>query len=93
MKNQFFADKHDYFKYDLWLEVAEKLKEKGIGCLTLIPMATPDDSTKEGSKISYTEGEDGQAGFSERDMAAFGLARHKAGSFKHTDGLAPGNPI
>jgi hypothetical protein len=24
VKNQWFADRHDYFKYDLWLEVAKK---------------------------------------------------------------------
>jgi len=56
VKNQFFADKRDYFKYDLWLEVAEKLKEKGIERLTLVPMLTPDDSTKEGRKVTYPEG-------------------------------------
>jgi hypothetical protein len=54
VKNQFFADKHDYFKYDLWLEVAEKLE--GIKSLTLIPMLTPGDSTKKGRKVSYAEG-------------------------------------
>jgi hypothetical protein len=56
VKNQFFADKHDYFKYDLWLEVAEKLKEKGIQRLAFIPMLTPVDSSKEGRKVSYPEG-------------------------------------
>jgi hypothetical protein len=40
LKNQFFADKHDYFKYDLWLEVAEKVE--GIKRLIFIPMLTPD---------------------------------------------------
>lgn len=54
LKNQFFADKHDYFKYDLWLEVGEKLG--GIRSLTFIPMLTPSDSTKEGRKITYVEG-------------------------------------
>jgi hypothetical protein len=44
LKNQFFADKHDYFKYDLWLEVAEKVV--GRKRLTLIPMLTPDREPK-----------------------------------------------
>lgn len=38
MKNQWFGDKHDYFKYDLWLEVAQKVE--GIKKLTFIPMLT-----------------------------------------------------
>lgn len=54
MKNQFFGDKRDYFKYDLWLELAEKMN--GIKSLTFIPMLTRNDSTKEGRKVSYSEG-------------------------------------
>ena len=38
MKNQWFGDKRDYFKFDLWLEVAENVK--GIKQLTYIPMLT-----------------------------------------------------
>ncbi|MGO8787064.1 MAG: hypothetical protein ACLQVL_06735 [Terriglobia bacterium] len=53
MKNQFFADKHDYFKYDLWLQVAEAKRVKS---LTFIPMLTPNDTTKEGRRVSYQEG-------------------------------------
>jgi len=37
------------------------------------------------------DNDDGQSGLSERDVAAFGLACHKAGSLERTDGLAPGN--
>ena len=39
MNNEYSADKHDYFKYDLWLEIAENVK--GIRKLTFIPMLTP----------------------------------------------------
>jgi hypothetical protein len=52
VKNQFFADKHDYFKYDFWLYIAEGVKVKS---LTFIPMLTPNDLTKEGLRISYLE--------------------------------------
>jgi hypothetical protein len=54
VKNQFFADKRDYFKYDLWLDIAERMP--GIKSLTLVPMLIPDDSTNEGRITSYTEG-------------------------------------
>jgi hypothetical protein len=39
LKNQWFGDKRDHFKFDLWLEVAENVK--GIRKLTYIPMLTP----------------------------------------------------
>jgi len=38
VKNQWFGDKRDYFKFDLWLEVAEKVE--AISQLTYIPMLT-----------------------------------------------------
>jgi hypothetical protein len=38
VKNQWFGDRRDYFKFDLWLEVAEKVE--GISQLTYIPMLT-----------------------------------------------------
>jgi len=53
VKNQFFGDKHDYFKYDLWLQIAEAKRTKN---LTFIPMLTPNDTTKEGGRVSYSEG-------------------------------------
>jgi len=54
MKNQYFGDKRDLFKYDLWLHVAKQLE--GITSLTFIPMLTPNDSTNEGRKTTYPEG-------------------------------------
>jgi hypothetical protein len=39
LKNQWFGDRRDYFKFDLWLEVAENVR--GIRKLTYIPMLTP----------------------------------------------------
>jgi hypothetical protein len=47
MKNQYFGDKRDLFKYDLWLEIA---KGCGIKRHTFIPMLTPDDSTTQGGR-------------------------------------------
>jgi len=49
MKNQYFGDKRDLFKYDLWLHVAERVEE--ITSLTFIPMLTPDDPTNQGGQL------------------------------------------
>ena len=54
MNNKFFADKNDFFKYDLLLEVMEKspfLKQ-----LTFIPMLTPMDDRKGGELKDYKPG-------------------------------------
>jgi len=40
MKNQYFGDKRDLFKYDLWLEVAERVRAR---IHTYVPMLTPPD--------------------------------------------------
>lgn len=48
MKNQWFGDRHDYFKYDLWLDLAEKVE--GIRKLTYIPMLTPSAAPYEKGK-------------------------------------------
>ncbi|HMD86857.1 MAG TPA: hypothetical protein VKO18_19375 [Terriglobia bacterium] len=48
MKNQYFGDKRDLFKYDLWLEIAKSL---GIKTHTFIPMLTPSDSSQQGGRI------------------------------------------
>jgi len=53
MKNQYFGDKRDLFKYDLWLEIA---KGFGIKKHTFIPMLTPNDSTKQGGRIPEDAG-------------------------------------
>ena len=41
MKNNFFADKHDFFKWDLLLTMMEDIPE--LVRLTYVPMLTPDD--------------------------------------------------
>lgn len=54
MKNQYFGDKRDLFKYDLMTEIA-----KGIPAITqvvFIPMLTPDDGTGQGQQVDYDIG-------------------------------------
>ena len=51
VKNQFFADSRDYFKYDLLLELLETMAFPG--GLTYIPMLTKDDDTGHGGITSY----------------------------------------
>jgi len=47
MKNQYFADKRDYFKYDLLLYLMERADL--FRRLTFVPMLTPDGGTDHGS--------------------------------------------
>ncbi len=54
MKNQYFADRNDYFKYDLCIFLAENLPR--IKRFTFIPMLTADDASRDGGKIRYSMG-------------------------------------
>ena len=45
MKNQYFGDRRDLFKYDLLLDVVES---HGANRLTFVPMLTPNDDSGEG---------------------------------------------
>ena len=54
MKDQYFADKRDFLKYDLWMELAEYLGEATR--LTFVPMLTKRDDTKQGHKTNYDPG-------------------------------------
>ena len=54
MNNKFFADKNDFFKYDLLLELIENspfLKQ-----LTVVPMLTRLDGRKGGGLTHYERG-------------------------------------
>ena len=51
MKNQYFGDRRDLFKYDLWLTLARELS--GVRALTLVPMLTADDASGEGALVRY----------------------------------------
>jgi len=55
MKNQYFADKRDYFKYDLLMELMEGVS--GLRQLTFVPMLTPDDGSGDGQFTSYDRGQ------------------------------------
>ncbi|MFH1965524.1 MAG: hypothetical protein ABIJ42_08290 [Acidobacteriota bacterium] len=54
MKNQYFADVNDYFKYDLCIFLAENLP--GIQRFTFIPTLTANDGKKDGNKVVYPMG-------------------------------------
>ena len=49
MKNQYFADRRDLFKFDLLLDIAEHQRKR----LVLIPMLTPNDESGEGNVTNY----------------------------------------
>jgi len=44
MKNQYFGDRNDFFKYDLVLNLIEKIVN--LKCFTFIPMLTEDDDSR-----------------------------------------------
>ena len=50
MKNQYFGDLRDVFKYDLVLEI---LFHTNLTNFTFIPMLTPNDLTEDGMRINY----------------------------------------
>ena len=54
MKNQYFGDRNDYFKFDLCIFLVENLPK--IEKFTFIPMLTADDGGRDGLKVSYPMG-------------------------------------
>ena len=54
MKNQFFSDKRDFFKYDFLLSLMEE--DLGLRRLALVPMLTPDDGSSDGNLTDYRPG-------------------------------------
>jgi len=51
MKNQYFGDRNDFFKYDLVLSLIEKIEN--LKCFTFIPMLTEDDGSSDGALTKY----------------------------------------
>ena len=51
MKNQYFGDRNDFFKYDLVLSLIEKIEN--LKCFTFIPMLTKDDGSSDGALTKY----------------------------------------
>lgn len=51
MKNQYFGDRYDFFKYDLVLTLLEEIPE--LRRFTFIPMLTEGDGSKDGGRIKY----------------------------------------
>ena len=54
MKDQYFGDRNDYFKYDLAIFLSEQLT--GIKRFTFIPMLTANDGGGDGELIGYRQG-------------------------------------
>jgi hypothetical protein len=54
VKNQYFGDQNDYFKYNLLIYLAEELS--GIRKLSIIWMLTKDDASGDGRRIKYSKG-------------------------------------
>ena len=53
MKNQYFGDIRDLFKYDLITEIMRGVKSPQK--FTFIPMLTPNDNRNDGNKRNFTE--------------------------------------
>jgi hypothetical protein len=53
MKNQYFADRNDYFKYDLLIFLAEQLT---VQRLSVVWMLTENDGSNDGGKTEYVRG-------------------------------------
>jgi hypothetical protein len=70
MKNQYFADRNDYFKYDLLIFLAEQLA--GIQKLSVVWMLTGNDESQDGQKIKYGKGagDRGLYGFLQKTLEA-----------------------
>ena len=54
VKNQYFGDQNDYFKYDLLLFLAEGLS--GLKRLSVVWMLTANDKSNDGGKRGYSIG-------------------------------------
>ncbi len=65
MKNQYFGDIRDLFKYDLCLEL---LVNTPINKFLFIPMLTPNDERKDGNRINYKKA---KAGLLRRNLVEF----------------------
>jgi hypothetical protein len=57
MKNQYFGDTRDLFKYDLILEIL--LKSDSMDRFTLIPMLTPNELSRHGKRTNYSNAKAG----------------------------------
>ncbi len=55
MKNQYFSDRRDFFKYDLLLALMENVP--GLQRFLFVPMLTPDDGSTDGTLTNYRSGE------------------------------------
>lgn len=54
MKNQYFADRHDFYKYDLCFELMRSVA--GLERFVFAAMLTPDDASSDGAFTEYAPG-------------------------------------
>lgn len=54
MKNQYFGDRHDYYKYDLCFELMRSVA--GLERFVFAAMLTPDDASSDGALTEYPRG-------------------------------------
>lgn len=66
MKNQYFGDTRDLFKYDLVLEIL--LKNSFTDTFTFIPMLTKNEPSRYGARTDYSKA---TAGFRRRELKNF----------------------
>ncbi|HAV43014.1 TPA: hypothetical protein DCX15_03250 [bacterium] len=88
MKNQYFGDRNDFFKYDLILTLIEKVDD--LKSFTLIPMLTQDDGSGDGSLTNYDGGRrrelnDFLKGCIERSDRSIRNLRHFMSNYRHIE--------
>ncbi|MDR3685635.1 MAG: hypothetical protein P4L93_01570 [Coriobacteriia bacterium] len=82
MKNQYFGDRNDFFKYDLTLSLVEQVG--ALRAFTLLPMLTPDDGRADGNFTDYSALGKHRPGLHEYLKACVAdPARRRVSSLKH----------
>jgi len=82
VKNQYFGDRNDFFKYDLALSLVEQVG--ALRAFTLLPMLTPDDEHADGNPTDYSALGKHRLGLHEYLMACVAdPPRRRVSSLKH----------
>jgi hypothetical protein len=82
VKNQYFGDRNDFYKYDLALSLVEQVD--ALRAFTLVPMLTPDDERADGGPADYAKLGKLRPGLYQYLMACVAdPARRRVTSLKH----------
>ena len=82
VKNQYFGDRNDFFKYDLALSLVEQIG--ALRAFTIVPMLTPDDKRAGGNLTDYAALGKHRPGLYQYLMACVAdPARRRVTSLKH----------